>query len=80
MSQKTYELTRQVLAEEIDMAEGNRGTTVTFDPGTRFTIIHEPHAWGIGQTAHYTVQVDGKLYNILGRVLNASMKEVESLG
>lgn len=77
MSQKTYELTRQVRAEEIDMTEGNTGMTVTFDPGTRFTIIHEPHAWGIAQTAHCTVQVDGRLYSILWPVLNASMKEVE---
>ena len=80
MSQKTYELTRQVLAEEIDAEENPAGTTETFNPGTRFTIIHEPHAWGIGQTAHYTVQVHGKHYNILGRVLNASMREVDPLG
>jgi hypothetical protein len=80
MSQKTYELTRQVLAEEIDAEENPMGTTETFNPGTRFTIIHEPHAWGITRTEHCTVQVKGRLYNILGRVLNASMREVESLG
>ena len=80
MGQTIYELTRQVLAEEIDMAEGNRGTTVTFDPGTRFTIIHGPHAWGITQTAHCTVQINGKHYNILWPVLRASMREVDPLG
>jgi hypothetical protein len=77
MRQKTYEVTRQVRAEEIDTAENMTGTTVTFNPGTRFTLIHEPHAWGITQTAHCTVQVNGKLYNILGPVLSASMREVE---
>jgi hypothetical protein len=77
MSQKTYDLTRQVLAEEIDTEENLTGTTERFNPGTRFTIIHEPHVWGITRTEHCTVQVDGKLYNILARVLNASMREVE---
>jgi hypothetical protein len=77
MGQKTYELTRQVLAEEIDTSENMTGTTVTLYPGTRFTIIHKPHAWGITQTAHCTVQVNGKLYNILAPVLSASTREVE---
>jgi hypothetical protein len=77
MSQKTYELTRHVLAEEIDAEENLMGTTATFNPGTRFLIIHEAHPWGITQATHCTVQVQGKLYNILGRVLNASMREVE---
>jgi hypothetical protein len=80
VSQTTYELTRQVLAEEVGTEENLTGTTETFNPGTRFIIIHEPHVWGITQAAHYTVQVKGKLYNILGHVLSASMREVEGLG
>ena len=77
MRLKTYEFTREVLAEEIDTEEKFTGTTVTFNPGTRFTIIHEPHAWGITNTEYCTIQVDGKLFNIYGRVLSASMREVE---
>src|SRR5437867_4046484 len=60
---------RQVLAEEIDTAENLTRTTETFNRGTRFTIIHEAHAWGTTQVAHCTVQVKEKLYNILGPVL-----------
>ena len=80
MSQKTCELTRQVLAEEIDAEENRTGTSVTFNPGTCFSIIHEAHAWGITKAEHCTIHVTGKNFNVLGRVLNASMREVESLG
>src|SRR5438034_3053976 len=66
MSQKTYELTRQVLAEEIDAEENRTGKSVTFNPGTRFAMIHEPHAWGITKTEHCTIRVDGKNFNVLG--------------
>jgi len=79
MSQKTYELTRPVLAEEIDAKENRTGKAVTLNPGTRFSIIHEPHAWGITKAEHCTIRVDGRNFNVLGRVLNASMREVESL-
>ena len=77
MSQTTYELTRQVLAEEIDTEEHLTGTEIKFNPGTRFSIIHEPHPWGMTQSEHCTIQVSGKMYNVFARVLSASMREVE---
>jgi hypothetical protein len=77
MSQRTYELARQVRAEEIDAEETPTGAEIAFNPGTRFVIIHELYPWGVTRPEHCTIEVNGRIYNVHGRVLSASMREVE---
>src|SRR6266478_8960461 len=72
---KIFTLTRDnISAELVDVDEESLGQSLTFSRGTVLTIIRPAHAWGNVKGVEYcTVQIGGKYFNILARVLQESI-------
>jgi len=72
---KIFTLTRDnISAELVDVDEESLGQSLTFSRGTVLTIIRPAHAWGNVKGIEYcTVQIGGKYFNILARVLHESI-------
>ena len=72
---KIFTLTRDnIIAEQVDTDEKSLGQSLTFSRGTVLTIIRPAHPWGDVKGLEYcTVQIGGKYFNILARVLQESV-------
>ena len=72
---KIFTLTRDnIIAELVDADEKSLGQSLTFSRGTVLTIIRPAHPWGNVKGLEYcTVQIGGKYFNILARVLTSSI-------
>ena len=70
-----FTLTRDnIIAELVDADEKSLGQSLTFSRGTVLTITRPAHAWGIVKELEYcTVQIGGKYFNILAKVLKDSI-------
>ena len=78
---KIFTLTRDnIIAELVDADEKSLGQSLTFSRGTVLTIIRSAHPWGNVKGLEYcTVQIGGKYFNILARVLQESILPKHSL-
>ena len=72
---KIFTLTRDnISAELVDADEKSLGQSLTFSRGTVLTITRPTHAWGNVKGLEYcTVQIGGKYFNILAKVLKDSI-------
>src|SRR6266513_2831329 len=70
-----FTLTRDnIIAEQVDADEKSLGESLTFSRGTVLTMIRPAHAWGNVKGLEYcTVQIGGKYFNILARMLRDSI-------
>ena len=73
-----FTLTRDnIIAEQVDVDEKSLGQSVTFSRGTLLTMIRPAHAWGKVKGLEYcTVQIGGKYFNILARMLRDSILQM----
>lgn len=72
---KIFTLTRDnIIAEQVDADEKLFDRSEKFNSGTVLTIIRPAHLWGNVKGLEYcTVQIGGKYFNILARVLQESI-------
>ena len=68
--------------EPIDLREQLTGlSSPALDKGTEFRIFRPKHEWSIHPSAqrylYYTIQVNGKHYNVLANVLDPAMEQLD---
>ena len=70
-----FELTRDnIIGEHVGTDEEFLDRTEKFKRGTVLTIVRHAHPWGpVKEHEYYTVQIDGKYFNIAALVLAKSI-------
>ena len=70
-----YELTADnVWIQQVDRQE-SPGPSRRVGRGTQFKIVRQRHHWGASKIEFYTIEIEGKRYNIVAKALENFMRE-----